>query len=222
VQLVEDCRQIADRLQQGAPVIELEAITAQSAERDLEVLAGQVRSAIDNNQPEAGLDRLHTFVVNYVRRRCDQRGIAYDRDEPLHSLFGKYRKSLESDGHVESEMGRRILKSVIATLDAFNEARNNRSLAHDNPLLNYDEALLICNHMCSLIRFLNAVEGLPSILRLIIQLRLKLKPRTQRHGSTRCTILSIASRCGVRQVSWLLRGRRMASCPGRKPSSCPG
>lgn len=157
--LVEECRRIAKRLQAGAPVPELGAITPHTAERDLELLAGQVRAAIDANQPEAALDRLHTFVVNYVRRRCDQRGIAYDRDKPLHSLFGEYRKGLKADGHVESEMGDRILKSVISTLDAFNDVRNNRSFAHDNALLNYDEALLICNHVCSVIRFLNAVEA---------------------------------------------------------------
>jgi len=156
--LVEECHRIVERLMAGAPVPELGAITPQTAERDLELLANQVKASINANQPETALDRLHTFVVNYVRRRCDQRGIAYDRDKPLHSLFGEYRKSLEADGHVESEMGRRILRSVISTLEAFNDVRNNRSLAHDNPLLNYDEALLICNHVCSLIRFLNSVE----------------------------------------------------------------
>ena len=37
----------------------------------------------------------------------------------------------------------RILRSSISILDAFNDVRNNRSLAHDNAILNYDEALLI-------------------------------------------------------------------------------
>ena len=114
-ELLEDCRRIAERLKQGAPVPELGAITPQSAERDLELLASQVKAAIDNNQPETGLDRLHTFVVRYVRSRCDERGIAYDQNKPLHSLFGEYRKSLKADGHIESEMTDRILKSAIST-----------------------------------------------------------------------------------------------------------
>ncbi|MCA8969338.1 MAG: abortive infection family protein [Planctomycetes bacterium] len=157
--LLEDCRSIAERLQAGAPVTELSAITPQTTERDLELLTNQVRAAIDANQPEGALDRLHTFVVNYVRRRCVQRGIAFDRKKPLHSLFGEYRKNLKADGHVESAMSDRILKSAISTLDAFNDVRNNRSLAHDNRVLGYDEALLICNHVCSMIRYLNAVEA---------------------------------------------------------------
>ena len=37
--------------------------------------------------------------------------------------------------------------------------RNNQSLAHDNPILNYDEALLIFNHVASSIRFIKALEG---------------------------------------------------------------
>ena len=46
-----------------------------------------------------------------------------------------------------------------ATLEAFNDVRNNRSLAHDNPILHYDEALLIFNHVASSIRFLRSVES---------------------------------------------------------------
>jgi hypothetical protein len=52
----------------------------------------------------------------------------------------------------------RILKSTISTLDAFNDVRNNRSLAHDNPILNYDEALLIFNHVASSVRFLSTLQ----------------------------------------------------------------
>jgi len=55
-------------------------------------------------------------------------------------------------------MAVRILKSTISTLEAFNDVRNNRSLAHDNRILQYDEALLIFNHVASSIRFLRSVE----------------------------------------------------------------
>ena len=54
-------------------------------------------------------------------------------------------------------MALRILKSSILTLDAFNDVRNNRSLAHDNPILDYDEALFIFNHVSS-VRFLSSIE----------------------------------------------------------------
>jgi Abortive infection C-terminus len=53
----------------------------------------------------------------------------------------------------------RILKSSISVLDAFNDVRNNQSLAHDNDVLNYEEALLIFDHVADSIRFLKSLEG---------------------------------------------------------------
>lgn len=55
-------------------------------------------------------------------------------------------------------MTARILKSSISTLEAFNDVRNNQSLAHDNPILGYEEALLIFNHVTALLRFLRSID----------------------------------------------------------------
>jgi Abortive infection C-terminus len=157
--LLETCRRIVTRLQQESPVAELEALTAISDDRDFETIAKAVRDAIEKNSPESGLDRLHTFVIKYVRTLCTQHGVKVTRDKPLHSLFGEYVKALRGGGHVESEMAVRILKSSISVLEAFNDVRNNRSLAHDNEILQYDEALLIFNHVASSISFLRSMES---------------------------------------------------------------
>jgi hypothetical protein len=151
--LLEACRGIVARLKLDSPVAELDALTAISDERDFDKVAKAVKDSIEKNEPESALDRLHTFVIKYVRTLCTQHGITVTREKPLHSLFGDYVKRLRDGGHVESEMGVRILKSSISTLEAFNDVRNNRSLAHDNPILQYDEALLIFNHIASSIRF---------------------------------------------------------------------
>jgi hypothetical protein len=156
--LREECRRIAQRLLQDAAVPDIEAISAISAEGDFEVLAKSVKDAIETNKPELGLDRLHTFVVKYVRLLCERHKIAAVRDKALHSLFGEYLKHLKKSGHIESEMTERILKSSISILEAFNHVRNEHSLAHDNPLLNYSESLLIFNHVASSIRFLATIE----------------------------------------------------------------
>ncbi len=157
--LLEACRRIVARLLQNSPVAEADALAAISDDRDFDTVAKAVREAIEKNEPESGLDRLHTFVIKYVRTLCTQHGVTAARDKPLHSLFGEYVKRLRDSGHVESEMAARILKSSISTLEAFNDVRNNRSLAHDNPILHYDEALLIFNHVASSIRFLRSVES---------------------------------------------------------------
>lgn len=157
--LLEACHRTVTRLKQESPVSEAEALVAISDERDFETIVKAVREAIEKNEPETGLDRLHTYVIKYTRTRCEQHGVAVTREKPLHSLFGEYVKRLRGGGHIESEMAERILRSSISTLESFNDVRNNRSLAHDNPILGYEEALLIFNHVTSSIRFLESVEA---------------------------------------------------------------
>jgi len=156
--LPDQCRRIAARLSSTTPVEAIDALAVSATPKDFDTLAREVRDAILKNQPEVGLDRLHTFVTKYIRALCEQRGITVSRDKPLHSLFGEYVKRLVSSGEIEAEMTERILKSSISVLEAFNTVRNERSLAHDNAILNYDESLLIFNHVANAIRFLNSVE----------------------------------------------------------------
>lgn len=157
--LVEECRRIAARLSQGGAVAEIGAIAAPVPEPDFEAVAREVQEVIRRNQPEAGLDRLHTFVVKFVRSLATQRGITVTRETALHGLFGEYVKKLRSEGLIESRMTDRLLKSSISTLEGLNEVRNERSLAHDNPMLNYEESLLIFNHVAATVRFIKALEG---------------------------------------------------------------
>lgn len=157
-QALADCAPIFSRLSQDQPVADIDAITGDKDDRNFELVAQAVREAIEKHQPELGLDRLHTWVVKFVRQLCESHGIAHDRSTPLNGLFGAYVKHLERAGHLSSDMTKRILKSSIANLEAFNLVRNNHSLAHDNEVLPYDEALLICNHVVSTMRFVKAFE----------------------------------------------------------------
>jgi hypothetical protein len=147
------------QLRLGARIPDITALAPNGDEKDFAALTRQVKEAIDRNEPEAGLDRLHTFTVKFVRTLCAERGIDVTRDKPLHSLFGEYVKRLKAEGHIDSEMTERILKSSISVLEAFNDVRNNRSLAHDNPVLNYDESLLIFNNVTSSLGFVRAIEA---------------------------------------------------------------
>jgi len=156
--LIDDCRKIVQRLLSDQPVAELDALAATADERDFEVVAEHVREAIEKNQPEGALDRLHTFVIKFVRIACEPHGIETNRDKPLHGVFGEYVRALRNGGHLESAMTERILKSSISVLEAFNDVRNHKSLAHDNPMLNYEESLLIFNHVAASIRFIKSLE----------------------------------------------------------------
>lgn len=154
----QECIQALARLSGEQEISEVIPLTPNSAEREFAVLARAIRESIERNEPEAGLDRLHTYTVKYFRELCQQRGISTDNTKPLHSLVGEYIKALRTHGHLESEMTDRILKSSISTLELFNKVRNEQSLAHDNRMLNYEESLLIYTHVASSIKFIEGIE----------------------------------------------------------------
>ena len=157
--LFDDCYTIAERLKQDSIVENIDAIQPYSNDKEFSVLAKSIRESIQNNVPEEALDRLHTYVVKYTKKLCDKYGISYDRNKPLHSLFGEYVKYLRQNRFIESEMTERILKSSISILESFNNVRNYQSLAHDNPILNYHESVLIFNNVSSAIKFIEAIEA---------------------------------------------------------------
>jgi hypothetical protein len=156
--LRNECLNIADRLLQSAPVGDTAVISVLSQREDFDRLANGVLDSVNKNDPESGLDRLHTFTMAFVRSLCEKHGIVVDKDKPLHSLFGEYVKKLKELDLIESPMTERILRSSISVLDFFNDVRNNRSLAHDNPVLNRNESLLIFQHVTSIIRFIWTID----------------------------------------------------------------
>lgn len=157
--LYREYNKIAERLKQENIVEHIDAIKPNSDSRDFALLAKSIKESIEKNEPEAALDRLHTFVVKYIRQLCDIHAISYDKNETLNSLFGKYVKHLISSKLVESIMTEKILKFSINIIEAFNDVRNNKSFAHDNAILNYHESILIFNNVSNTIRFLEKIES---------------------------------------------------------------
>lgn len=154
----DDFSKIIQRLKSSAPVPEIGAIRPNAEERDFEVLAKAVRDSIEKNEPQAGLDRLHTFLIKYFRNLCERHEVPLTKEKPLHSLVGEYIKAIKSRGLIDSDITERILKSTISVIEAFNKIRNDRSFAHDNEVLNYNESLLIFGHVTSSVRFIEAIE----------------------------------------------------------------
>jgi len=155
----EACLKIIQRLKTSAQVPDIDALNSDFNDHNFETLARLVREYVERNEPDKGLDRLHTYVIKYFRMLCMKHGIEADKDKPLHSLAGEYIKILKSKGLIECDMTERILKSTISIMEAFNRVRNNQSFAHDNQVLNYNESLLIFAYITSLIRFIDAVEN---------------------------------------------------------------
>jgi hypothetical protein len=148
---------IVDRLRGAAAVDDLDALAPNTDEADFEKLARSVHDSINAGEPEVGLDRLHTFVSKFVEVLAEREGVTVGRDDPLHSRFGVVVRAMRARAAIETDMADRILRSTISTMESFNAVRNDRTFAHPNRLLSFDEALLIFRHVASAVRFLKVV-----------------------------------------------------------------
>jgi Abortive infection C-terminus len=155
---VEACRKIVTRLRASNPMPALDTIVKIGNEHDLDEVTRAVRDAIEKQDFVGGIDRLHTFSTGFVRSLCEKHAVVIDRGKPLHSVFGELTRKFHAEGHLQSKMVASILSSFGKPFDAFNDARNNQSLAHDNELLNHDEAQLIFEHVTSALRFLRELD----------------------------------------------------------------
>ncbi|WP_143306596.1 abortive infection family protein [Chitinophaga vietnamensis] len=143
----------------GGIVQDIDAIKATTDDRDFVALEKTIHDSIKKNEPEHALDRLHTFMIRYIRELCQKHNISFTNSESLNAIYGKYVTHLVKNKLIESAMTEKILRYATNLLDAFNDIRNNRSLAHDNQLLNYDESLLIVNTIANAIKFIQKIEG---------------------------------------------------------------
>lgn len=153
-----ECLKIAKRLKEEKIVEEIEVIKEIENDRDFNLLAKSIRESIEKNEPEVALDRLHTYVMKYIRQLCKNHQIEIKNDESLNAIFGKYVKFIVANDKIESQMTERILKYSIHVIEAFNDIRNNRSFAHDNEILNYPESVLIFNNVTNSIKFIETIE----------------------------------------------------------------
>lgn len=145
------------RIEIGGAVPSTDAIERFRRDETLEELIAAIERDIRANKPAAALDRLHTYCMKKFGHLLDERGIAWDRNDPLQSRVGKYVKALEQERDIR-EITRRIVKSAISVFEQFNDVRNNRSFAHDNDLIEQAEARFIFDAISAFLRFLKSVD----------------------------------------------------------------
>nr|WP_256467635.1 MULTISPECIES: abortive infection family protein [unclassified Bradyrhizobium] len=146
------------RIEGGGAVARTDAIDRFSADETLEELVAAIERDILADKPSAALDRLHTYCAKKFGHLLDQRGVRWDRGEPLQSRVGKYVKSVIQERELR-EMTQQILKNSIGVFDKFNHIRNNQSLAHDNVLLEKAEARFIFDSISAVLRFVKSIDA---------------------------------------------------------------
>ncbi len=149
---------LLSRLEGGGAVARTDALERFKQDETLEELIAAIERDIAANKPAAALDRLHTYCMKKFAHLLTERGVPWDRSDPLQSRVGKYVKALEAERELR-EITRRIVKSAISVLEQFNDVRNNRSFAHDNDLIDQAEARFIFDAISAFLRFVKSVEA---------------------------------------------------------------
>ena len=132
------------------------------SEDTLKTLLDDIQDSLFKNKPALVLDRLHTFAVKYLRDLCAKYGIATEdpngKKIALHGLAGKLKRHYENSGVISSKFALMAIQSNISLFDSYNEIRNERSYAHDNPILNDIEADFVVRAMANVLAFLDKIE----------------------------------------------------------------
>ncbi|WP_142685956.1 abortive infection family protein [Chitinophaga polysaccharea] len=149
---------VTERLLSEKVIQDIDAIQAINDDKDFHQLARLIRESIEKNEPEAALDRLHTFLVKFLKELCSSHEIIFNKEETVNALFGKYIKAIKAKDFLSSSMSEKIIQFSFQIMDAFNDIRNNKSFAHDNPVLNYDESILIFSNITATVKFIQTLE----------------------------------------------------------------
>lgn len=154
LRIYKKCKMAIDSLNETS--VDVEALETQ--EEDFSMLVSQIKMSIESGQVEAALDRLHTYMHKYARKLCTKHNLTFVKEDIINSLFNKYKNYLNENNLIESKMTITILRNNASILNDFNNVRNEKSLAHDNDVLNYDESLYILNTIIALKVFIDSIE----------------------------------------------------------------
>lgn len=157
IALINKCKEIAINLKNNSDVSELNIENIDN-DKVLYLLLEEIKNSKDKENPEIILDRLHTLTTKYIRKLSEKYNIETEW-KSLNALFWLYIKELEKKWIIESDITLLIVKSNIWILEKFNYIRNNKSLAHDNDILNSNESIFIINNIINLLHFIEKLEN---------------------------------------------------------------
>ncbi len=100
---------------------------------------------------------MHTYCVKRFRHLLVVRGKEYDTKAPLNALFGAYGKFFRDEGAV-SEFALPTLRAQHRLFEDLNQARNKRSFAHDNALLETSEVQYVIESVLASLAFIERIE----------------------------------------------------------------
>lgn len=125
--------------------------------KEEEILLKEIKEKISRGQYEFVIDRLHTlfrykFEAIFKEIRCEIKG------ETLDSIAGQLNNILRKDEIFKESTTFRILSATQKIMNSFDNARNNKTYAHANTIMEKNEAEFLCNYMVYYYNFINRIE----------------------------------------------------------------
>lgn len=149
--------QFTAELEQLSTISLEEAIRDFSGDTTLAKLRASIAADLIGEKPDVALDRVHTYCVKRLRHLLAARGVTTAPSAPLDTLFALYGRSVKESSAV-SEFALPMLRIQHKIFDFLNQARNHRSLAHDNELLDPSEARFIIDCVLASLAFIERIE----------------------------------------------------------------
>lgn len=149
--------QFATELEQVSTLPLGEALVDFTGDTTLNKLRASIASDLIGDKPDVALDRVHTYCVKRLRHLLAERGQTTDTNSPLDALFGAYGRILRDTGAV-GEFALPMLRIQHKIFEVLNTARNKRSLAHDNQLLEASEAKFVIDCVLASLAFIERIE----------------------------------------------------------------
>jgi len=146
------------RIENVADSPKTDALYRYETDETLDELVQDLERTLGANKPAVALDHLHTYCMKKFAYLLSLRSIECGHEDPLHSRFGKYRKCLMAEQTLQG-ITEISMKSAISIFEKFNFTRNNKTLAHDNQILDHDEARYIFDSIMAILRFIRAIEA---------------------------------------------------------------
>ena len=150
--------ELINRIESGGSTPATDAVVAFTRDETLEELVQGIRRDAEADKPQAALDRLHTYSMKKFAHLLQLRNAPADKDEPLHSRVGRYVKQLEAERELRP-VTKQIMKNCIGIFQSYNDIRNSHSFAHDNIVVEKEEARFIFETVVSMLRFVRSVEA---------------------------------------------------------------
>lgn len=147
---------VIERLESDRP--STEGIDRFTADQTLEELVASIERDIKADKPQVALDRLHTYCMKKFAHLLAVHGEQPVDGETLNARAGRYFNPIRRARKVRP-ISAKIMKTTVEVFELFNGVRNNESLAHDNVLIERDEARYIFDAVANLLRFVKSMEG---------------------------------------------------------------